>query len=151
MPTHFTSFRFKPDQSDLEDALRTGLDMAKRLKARKNPKPKCKVIQVRRKIRIAGKSRVVHARKRICNPKNEGGYYKSMTYGKLPTFKEFEKAFDEQVDGLTYRIRNDKMMGNADLTVKELWYYLRLAVRDGSDKELDWASAILDTLGFEWI
>lgn len=39
MSTHFTSFKFKPDQNDLEDALRTGLDMAKRLGlARKNPK-----------------------------------------------------------------------------------------------------------------
>lgn len=39
MSTHFTSFRFKPDQDDLEDALRTGLDMAKRLGlVRKNPK-----------------------------------------------------------------------------------------------------------------
>lgn len=58
-------------QSDLIDALNTGLDMAERLKVRKarqNPKPKCKIIQVRRKIRIAGKLRVVHARKRICNP-----------------------------------------------------------------------------------
>lgn len=144
-----TYFTHKLTESDLEDALNTGLDMAKRLKARKNPK--CKTIEVRRKIRILGKPRVVKVKRKICNPKNEGGYYKSMTYGKLPTFKEFEKAFDEQVDGLTYRIRNDKMMGNVDLTVKELWHYLKLAVHDGSEKALDWASVILDTLGFEWI
>lgn len=88
MSTHFTSFRFKPDQSDLEDALRTGLDMVKRLKARKNPKLKCKVIQVRRKIRIAGKSRVVHARKRICNPKLDLARLKRLLVSELSQYDE---------------------------------------------------------------
>ena len=156
MSTHFTSFRFKPDQDDLEDALRIGLDMARRLKLRRNPKfstfkeikdelenygigliktkygigpvnsedfhqfqiyeignksngenyysigntdrdlksafdaglklakklghkripyvekrqnPKCKTIEVKRKIKILGKSRVVKVKRKICNPK----------------------------------------------------------------------------------
>jgi len=62
-----TYFTHKLTVSDLEDALRTGLDMAKRLGlARKNPK--CKTIEVRRKIRILGKPRVVKVKRKVCNP-----------------------------------------------------------------------------------
>lgn len=63
--THFTG---SLDEYDLKDALNTGLDMAKRLKSRQNPKPRCKTIQVRRKIKILGRPRVVQVKRRICNP-----------------------------------------------------------------------------------
>ena len=64
--THFTG---SLDEYDLKDALNTGLDMAERLKTRKARKnPKCKTIEVRRKIRILGKPRVVKVKRKICNP-----------------------------------------------------------------------------------
>lgn len=144
-----TYFTHKLTESDLKDALNTGLDMAERLKARKNPK--CKTIEVRRKIRILGKPRVVKVKRKICNPRNEGGYYKSLTYGTLPSKELFAKAFEEQVPGIYYRIRNDKYIGSVDLTESELWTHLKRAVKIGREVGLDWASAVLDTLGFEWI
>ena len=50
--------------SDLEDALGTGLDMAKRLK-KANPR-KCKTFQVKRKV---GK-KTIQVRRKVCNPRN---------------------------------------------------------------------------------
>lgn len=61
---------------DLKTAFDAGLKLAKKLgnerilyvEKRQNPKPKCKTIQVRRKIKIAGRPRVIQVRKKICNP-----------------------------------------------------------------------------------
>ncbi len=140
---------FDMNFSNLSTVYKAGKNMAKRLKSRSNPK--CKTFQVKRKVKIAGRPRVILVRRKICNPKNEGGYYKSMSYGNLPTKKEFEKAFEEQVNGIYYRIRNDKYIGTIDLTESELWTHLKRAIKINRDIGLDWASTVLDTLGFEWI
>lgn len=61
-----TYFTGDLSEAYLKDALKTGLDMAERLKVRKNPK--CKTIEVKRKIKILGKPRVVKVKRKICNP-----------------------------------------------------------------------------------
>lgn len=79
---------------------------------------------------------------------------KSMTYGKLPSQSEFEKAFDEEVDGDTFDFRNDPRVGTDKLTSRELWKELKDAVseyEDGDDEAGDWASSVMEVLGFEWI
>jgi hypothetical protein len=79
---------------------------------------------------------------------------KSMTYGQLPSKSEFEKAFDKEVDGDTYSFGRDPRVGTDKLTSRELWKELQDAVsewEDGDDEAGDWASAVLGTLGFEWI
>jgi hypothetical protein len=81
---------------DLKLAFEAGLKLAKKLghkripyaEKRQNPKPKCKIIQVRRKIRIAGKSRVVHARKRICNPELDLARMKRLLASELSQYDE---------------------------------------------------------------
>lgn len=78
----------------------------------------------------------------------------SMTYGILPSYDMYSEAFDKVVDGFYYKIRNDKRVGNVNLTKRELWMLLSEAVadwNDGDEDAGDWASVVLSTLGFEWI
>jgi hypothetical protein len=75
----------------------------------------------------------------------------SMTYGILPKYEDFSKAFDKEVPGGLYRIRKDKRVGDVDLSKIELWFELNKAVEEDTDSSLDWASAVLSTLNFEWI
>jgi len=81
---------------------------------------------------------------------------KSYTYGNLPTYDDFAAAFEADQDiGPTYRIRNDPYFGSDDLTCTELYEQLERARDDweenGEDAAGDFASAILQTLGFEWV
>lgn len=79
---------------------------------------------------------------------------KSMTYGNLPSKAEFEKAFDKEVPSGKYRFGNDERFGNDSVTSNELYKELETAVEeyeDGDDAAGDWASAVLSTLGFEWV
>jgi hypothetical protein len=84
-----------------------------------------------------------------------GGRMKSMTYGVMPSWTEFEAAFDREVPGGTYRIRNDKGGADGDYTARKLYELVKAQARDhelGLDDEAgDFASAVLETLGFEWI
>jgi len=83
-----------------------------------------------------------------------------LTYGVLPTYDEFVDAFAGDLgEGGVYQIRNCKRCGNVDLTCDELWEYLNGAVAEFHDAQCDdtqewagdWASAVLQTLGIEWV
>lgn len=82
------------------------------------------------------------------------GTRRSMNYGDMPTRTEFKKAFKDEIAPGRYRIRNDRIVGDADLNEAELWKLLqglRRAFGKGGDEEGDLASVILSTLGFEWV
>ena len=84
--THFTG---SLDEYDLKDALNTGLDMAERLKTRKARKnPKCKTIEVKRKIRILGKPRVVKVKRKICNPELDLARMKRLLASELSQYDQ---------------------------------------------------------------
>lgn len=82
---------------------------------------------------------------------------KTMTCGEMPTRDEFQTAFEDEVPGGNYRIRNDRFLGDLDLTESELWDLVsklnETASEDSPDCDaaLDRSAAILSTLGFEWI
>jgi len=90
----------------------------------------------------------------------------SMTYGTLPSRREFVRQFDLNVPDGIYRIRPPKvrpaLVGvvrphddiSGDYKCSELWQLVKDLTREwqnGSDEAGDWASDILGTLGFEWI
>ena len=82
------------------------------------------------------------------------GTRQSMSWGVFPSRKDFNRAFDEEVPGLRYRIRNDSIVGDDDFTASELWALCRKLKRRadrGNDAAGDLASAIMESLGFEWI
>jgi hypothetical protein len=78
-----------------------------------------------------------------------------MTYGVLPPRAEFKKAFDEEMAGKSYTVRNDSILGDVDFDdASDLYRTLASLVKameKGSDESGDLASAILSTLGFEWV
>jgi len=103
---------------------------------------------------------------------------RSMTYGVLPAPGHFAAAFDREVPGMRYSIGNDPLVGTVDLSCAELYALVsdcagifngaidspadcrsiaRVYSEDESftEEERDaWGSlgsAILETLGFEWI
>lgn len=79
---------------------------------------------------------------------------KSMTFGVFPSRKEFSAHFEHEVPGGSYRIRNDSILGDADFSEDQLWENLRRLKRrwDKGDEDAgSLASAIMQTLGFEWI
>lgn len=88
---------------------------------------------------------------------------KSMTYGVLPSWREFEKAFKKEVpEGqypMTLRGEDSKaargtVLGDGTFDAKELYKgvkQLTAKYERGDDDAGSLASAILDTLGFEWV
>lgn len=86
----------------------------------------------------------------------------SLTYGVLPEFGEFEKAFDVVVTTGRYRIclsscdsrAMDKYsLGDGSYTCEELYKCVQAITqdKDATDEALDVVSSILTTLGFEWV
>ena len=83
----------------------------------------------------------------------------TMTYGVMPSREAFEAAFDraEAFAGkLTFSFGNDKRVGTCEMTCSELWEELCEAHREweqgaSNDEAGDWCSAVLGTLGFEWV
>lgn len=83
---------------------------------------------------------------------------KTLTYGNLPTYDDFATAFESDLDlgpNTLYHIRNDPYFGSDDLTCTEIYEQLERARDDweknGSEPAGDFASAVLTTLGFEWV
>lgn len=94
---------------------------------------------------------------------------KSMTYGELPTREEFNAAFSEWCETGKYSIvmgRSDSAacedfkLGDGDWSDDALWTAITEIVADFNAKEhedpsaemrMDIVSAIMGTLGFEWI
>lgn len=97
-----------------------------------------------------------------------------LTYGVLPTREQFDDAFEGDLgpDGV-YRVRNCKRVGNRDFTCATLWAEVNDATNELSaetcegewaddnrsadeiqldaEQAGDWASAVLQTLGIEWV
>lgn len=80
-----------------------------------------------------------------------------LTWGVLPSREEFDMAFDlEQPDGI-YSIRNARgesdgpAVADGDYSSDELWSFLEAAVAGGDERAKNFASQVLQSLGFEWI
>ncbi len=80
---------------------------------------------------------------------------RSMTYGILPSRADFDAAFERECPDGTYSIRNDKGGADGDYTASKLWALVKESAEllndDGDEEAGDFASAVLSTLGFEWI
>lgn len=77
---------------------------------------------------------------------------KRFSYGVLPSRDEFDDAFDWECSSTgRYKISNDRHGRNGNFDARELWHLVNSEVKDGSDESLDFVSAVLSTLGFEWI
>lgn len=97
-------------------------------------------------------------RKRRRNP-----YRKSMTFGVMPPFKEFKKAFDEVIPDGEYEMRLGRtdveaaegtILGTGVYSAKDLYKGVQQLTEkfyDGDDNAGSLASSIMETLGFEWI
>jgi hypothetical protein len=85
---------------------------------------------------------------------------KSMTFGVMPTFEEFETAFQASCPQGVYRLKHgvpkNKPIEEGEYSVSQLWDQINILVTPPWDLEKDnsainWASTIMHTLGFEWI
>lgn len=87
---------------------------------------------------------------------------KTFTYGILPTKEEYDAAWDkliaeEELHGGLFHFGNDERLGTCALSQEELWDEILLAYeewdKDGwiDDQIGNWLSAIMFSLGFEWI
>lgn len=85
-----------------------------------------------------------------------------MTYGVVPDYATFEKHFDEEVPRGMYNIRLSsgdsknvgKLVGDGEYTCKELYNVIKKlkdAWENGNEAAGDFASSIMETLGFEWV
>lgn len=76
---------------------------------------------------------------------------KTMTFGVLPSKKEFRAAYKRELGNREYSIKNCKIVGNASYDCEEL-YALIQALNNSREEEKELlASSIMFTLGFEWI
>lgn len=82
---------------------------------------------------------------------DEGGPRRSMTYGVMPSRKEFAEHYDYYVGEGRYRIRNDRLVGDVDLTERELYDLVKRFGQSAKEDKSSLASSIMTTLGFEWI
>lgn len=78
----------------------------------------------------------------------------SLTYGQLPTFIDFLRAWKDETGSNVARMqfRNDEVFGeNRFVDAATVWKALVEQVNLGTDQALDWCSCVLEVLGFEWI
>ncbi len=94
----------------------------------------------------------------------------SMTYGVMPTFEDFERAFNEECPRGRYsivlgssdnRAADGFRLGDGEWTATDLysacveiadvWHAERCTDETVTDVALGLVCSILDTLGFEWI
>lgn len=88
---------------------------------------------------------------------------KSMTYGTMPTFEEFEAAFDEKCVGFGYHVtlgRTDSVavegykLGDGYWKAQELYDACKQIVDEWSEETeaaMSLVSSIMETLLFEWV
>lgn len=76
---------------------------------------------------------------------------KSMTFGVLPSKKDFRAAYERELGSKEYRITNCKIVGNASYDCEELYSLVKAFAKSKREDRQMLASAILFTLGFEWI
>ena len=102
---------------DLKLAFENGMKMAKKL-GHKRQNPKCKTIEVRRKIRILGKPRVVKVKRKICNPELD--------------LARLERSLVHEL------IEYDKKLTAKDLNIYRMGHYLKAVERAFGDlKQID--------------
>lgn len=76
-----------------------------------------------------------------------------MTYGVMPSYSKFQDAFDAETGG-QYSISNDRHGRSGRYDARELWRLLSAELEKweaGNEEAGDFVSAVLSTLGFEWI
>jgi len=87
--------------------------------------------------------------------KNRYGFYKSLSFGQLPTSEEFFEIYEKKLGDKLYEIRKCSRVGNVDLTASELWKEIKLATKEwdenGDHEAAFWVSSVLYTLSIEWI
>lgn len=89
---------------------------------------------------------------------------RAMTYGEVPHFSEFQRAFDKVIpDGGYYRMELNSsdskaaeftIIGTGCFNAEELWIGAKQLVEKfnlGCEDAGSLASSILSTLGFEWV
>ena len=76
---------------------------------------------------------------------------KSMTFGKMPSKKEFNAAYERELGSREYNIRNCKIVGDASYDCDELYRLVKALAKSNNDEKQMLVSGILFTLGFEWI
>lgn len=77
----------------------------------------------------------------------------SMTYGKLPSEKDFDAAFDKEIPD-KFHFKNDPRVGSCELSSSELFVEVQKAHAEwdrGDDHAGDWCARVLECLEFEWI
>ena len=80
----------------------------------------------------------------------------SLTYGQLPTFIDFLRAWKDEIGSNVARMqfRNDEVFGNGEFDAAIVWRALEKQ-RDlwcvGNENAGAWCSCVLEVLGFEWI
>ncbi len=97
--------------------------------------------------------------RRYIHAESRWSKYISVTWGTMPTFEEFERAFDEVCEDGEFQFGNDRIVGSDKLNVYELWDTVNdVWVRAGgaptvadADADEAWVSDILLTLGWEWV
>lgn len=82
---------------------------------------------------------------------DNNGPMHSMTFGVMPSRKDFARHFDFYVPMGVYRIRNDRLVGDADLTERETYDLVKRFSKSPKEEKWSLASAIMQTLGYEWI
>lgn len=76
---------------------------------------------------------------------------KSMTFGVVPSKKEFRSAYERELGSREYRIKNCKIVGNTSYDCEELYNLIKALSNSGEEEKEMLASSIMFTLGFEWI
>jgi len=97
--------------------------------------------------------------------------HKTLTFGVLPEFAEFDAAFDRECPSGFFSFGNDKRFGTDEIRSDVLYEELQAAIgefetgehrpecpgagecdgRCECDEAGQWASCVLGVLGFEWI
>ena len=83
--------------------------------------------------------------------------YHTTSYGILPTLTEFKLLClipDDDGHVVTrdgFKFGNCKRVGDCTLQAHELYKELQLATEESTEESLDWASCVLQVLGWEWI
>lgn len=80
---------------------------------------------------------------------------RSMTYGVMPEFEEFEAAFNEAVEGGTFSIRSGltRLALHGEWECRPLYDKVKSCADDPDTAEsvLDECSSVMCILGFEWV
>ena len=99
--------------------------------------------------------------KKVGERYNVTGQGRSMTWGEMPPMEEFEKAFEEKLDGHFYwTLKGDDLRAveeagvDTDLNTtdaEELYDVVKTLSEHDMDTAGNLASNIMDMMGFDWV